>query len=106
MIADIIAPAHDVSLPSSPQPVSELAYQRLLRGWSQNQLARELYACCVAEGEKSVGICAETISRWERGHRHPSPLYRKHLCQLYHMTTEQLGLLGPVSRTRREEATS
>jgi transcriptional regulator with XRE-family HTH domain len=70
-----------------------LRYQRLLRGWSQQDVADHLYARCVAEGNPDVGIHAKLVGRWERGENIPRPIYRKHLCQLYGLTAAQLGLL-------------
>jgi transcriptional regulator with XRE-family HTH domain len=81
------------SVCNPPPGYSPLKYQRLLRGWSQQDVADELYQRCCAEGKSDVGVSADLVSRWELGKSKPCPLYRKHLCQLYHMTTEQLGLL-------------
>lgn len=74
---------------------SPLKYQRLLRGWSQQDVANALYQMCQAEGRAGVGINSDQVSRWENGHTLPSPLYRKHLCTLYGLTAEKLGLLAP-----------
>ena len=49
MRADMAPKTHGAPLPGSKPPrISPLAYQRLLRGWSQNQLARERYQRCQA----------------------------------------------------------
>ncbi len=85
-----------LTVPPAPAPLtwrgySPLRYQRLLRGWSQQDLADELYARCAAAGKPDVGIGPAAVSRWELGQRKPGPLYRKHLCQLFGLTAEQLG---------------
>ncbi|GHO94813.1 hypothetical protein KSF_048610 [Reticulibacter mediterranei] len=72
---------------------SPLRYQRLLRGWSQQDVADELYKRCAEEGKADVAICAKLVGRWERGESKPRPIYRKHLCTLYGLTAEQLGWL-------------
>lgn len=69
-----------------------IKYQRLLRGWTQQEVADELYRMCSADG-RCVGINADVVGRWERGCARPSPLYQKYLCKLYGLNTEQLGLL-------------
>jgi transcriptional regulator with XRE-family HTH domain len=68
----------------------------LLRGWSQQDVADELYKRCVAEGHAAVGIAAKLIGRWERGETKPRPIYRKHLCMLYGLTAAQLGFLDEI----------
>ncbi len=78
---------------SAPLSCSPLKYQRLLRGWSQQDVADALYQRCAAEGHREVGIRAKLVGRWERGESKPSPLYRKHWCTLYGLTAAQLGLL-------------
>lgn len=77
----------------SPAVYSPLKYQRLLRGWTLQDVADELYRRCCAEGKPDVGVMADTVGRWERGNARPSPKYRKHLCELYGMNAAQLGLL-------------
>jgi hypothetical protein len=70
-----------------------LKYQRLLRGWSLQDVADELYKRCAADGHPEVGVSLQHIYRWEAGYCKPRPIYRKHLCQLYDLTAEQLGLI-------------
>jgi transcriptional regulator with XRE-family HTH domain len=55
----------------------------------------ELYKLCVASGRPDVGISAARVGEWENGHHKPSPIYRKHLCQLYGLTAAQLGFIEP-----------
>ena len=70
-----------------------LRYQRDLRGWSQQDVAEELYRLCVQTGKAEVAVCADTVGRWERGVTKPAPVYRKHLCLLYGLTADRLGLM-------------
>ncbi|GCF10795.1 helix-turn-helix domain-containing protein [Dictyobacter arantiisoli] len=81
-------------------PISPLKYQRLLRGWSQNDLAVEIYRRCVLEGNVSVGITSESVRRWECGIHQPSPVYRKHICAIFALNAVQLGFLDPYISNR------
>jgi transcriptional regulator with XRE-family HTH domain len=72
---------------------SPLKYQRLLRGWSQQDVADEVYKLCVASGRPDVGLSAARVGEWENGRHKPSPIYRKHLCQLYGLTADKLGFI-------------
>src|SRR5689334_10060124 len=72
-----------------------LKYQRLLRGWSQQDVAEELYKLCAANGRPEAGIGIQQVCRWETGRCKPSPFYRKYLCQLYNLTADLLGLIDP-----------
>jgi Predicted transcriptional regulators len=49
----------------------KLRYQRELRGWGQERLA------------KAVGVSTKTISRWERGETLPYPFYGKRLENIF-----------------------
>lgn len=80
---------------SSLHRCSPLKYQRLLRGWSQQDVANELYQLCAAHGYPGVGISVNTVSRWECGIQKPTPIYRKHLCLLYGLTADKLGFIEP-----------
>ncbi len=94
MITHVLTPAHVGH--TSPTVLSPLKYQRLLRGWTQQDVADELYTLCVAHGHDDAGINAERISRWECGTARPSLFYQKYLCLLYGLTTDKLGLLNDV----------
>src|SRR6266699_5659491 len=63
------------------QPNDLLRQERLLRGWSQQQVANH------------VGTDGYTVNRWERGRALPSPYFRQHLCTLFGKNAEELGLL-------------
>jgi hypothetical protein len=54
----------------------------------------ELYKLCAASGRPDIGLNAYQVSRWEHELRKPSPLYRKHLCQLYGKNAAQLGFIA------------
>ena len=89
MIARPSSQNQDTSESPTPQ-CSPLKYQRLLRGWSQQDVADELYKLCEASGRSGIGITVEMVSRWERRRYYPSPIYRRHLCALYGLTADQV----------------
>src|SRR5215467_9914199 len=74
-------------------PNRRLRLQRRLRGWSQDDVATGLCRVASGHGEPDLGVDATTISRWERGMRHPRPRYVRLLCQLFDLPAEQLGLV-------------
>lgn len=71
---------------------SVVAYQRLLRGWSQHDLVLEVCKLCHEEGE-FPGLSEKTVRRWEQGRCIPSPFYRKRLCQIFQMNAAELGFI-------------
>ncbi len=77
-----------------PAAYSPLKYQRLLRGWSQQDVVDEVTRRCAAEGKPCAGLTTDAIRRWENGHNTPSPCYRKHLCALYSLTADKLGFIA------------
>ena len=64
-------------------PNDLLRQAREKRGWSQFHLAEEL------------GVEEQTVRSWERGTRFTSPKFRKRLCEVFGMTSEELGLQRP-----------
>ena len=74
-------------------PCSPLAYQRLLRGWSQQDVVDALSRLCQAAGLGGIGLNVVMVCRWEKGKHLPSPFYRKQLCVLYGLTAAELGFL-------------
>ena len=58
-----------------------LRYQREVRGWAQQQVA------------KALRTDEKRVSSWERGASKPSPHYRARLCKLYGKNAEELGLV-------------
>lgn len=73
------------------QPNERLKRERLLRGWSQQDVAGH------------VGTDSYTISRWERGRATPSPYFRQRLCELFGKNTEALGLLEEGRETEQRD---
>src|SRR5262245_54952099 len=66
----------------SRRPNELLRQERLLRGWSQQDVAGRL------------GTDGYTVNRWERGRATPSPYFRQRLCALLGKNAQELGLLG------------
>ncbi len=75
---------------ATPNPVlTDLRYRA---GLSQQDLARRMDALATELGHRSVGVTANTVSRWERGIVTPAPLYRRLLAHVFGVTVDQLGL--------------
>ena len=72
-----------------------LAWERLQRGWSYEELAHRVRAEMARCGESDTGLTANTVRRWETGNRWPEPRFRKHLVVIFGMTASGLGLLTP-----------
>lgn len=62
-------------------PNDQLKQERLLRGWTQADLAGFL------------GTDGYTVNRWERGRAYPSPYFRQKLCELFDKNALELGLV-------------
>lgn len=62
-----------------------LRQERLLRGWSQQDLANHL------------GTTIVTVNRWERGVQQPGPMFRLKLSKLFDKSEEELGLTSERS---------
>jgi transcriptional regulator with XRE-family HTH domain len=73
-------------------PNKMLHRARVLRGWSQATLARQL------------DTSRKNVSRWERGETVPSPYYRERLCQLFNMDAQALGLLPSLEKNHPSNA--
>jgi len=67
---------------TSRRPNDLLRRERLLRGWTQQDVAGRI---------ETDGY---TVNRWERGRAIPSPYFRQKLCILFGKNAEELGLLG------------
>ncbi len=74
------------------KPNAFLRQQRLLRGWSLQQVANEICALCEQEN-RLVGVTAEMVGKWERGDNKPIPFYREKLCRLYGLSAADLGFI-------------
>ncbi len=68
--------------PISRRPNELLRQERLLRGWTQQDVAGR------------IATDGYTVNRWERGRATPSPYFRQRLCALFGKNAEELGLLG------------
>ena len=68
-----------------------LAWERLQRGWSYEELAHRVRAEMARCGESDTGLTANTVRRWETGNRWPEPRFRKHLVVIFGMTASGLG---------------
>ncbi|MEO6892525.1 MAG: NB-ARC domain-containing protein, partial [Ktedonobacteraceae bacterium] len=67
---------------SDPEPRLHLTEVRILRKWSQQEVADR------------IGTTHVNVSRWERGITRPSPYFRRKLCQVFGKTEEELDLDG------------
>lgn len=89
------------------QPNRLLAWERLQRGWSYEEMAERIRAEMARCGEVETGLTANTVRRWETGERRPDPRYRKHLVGIMGKPASELGLLTPEElRMRPGPATS
>jgi transcriptional regulator with XRE-family HTH domain len=78
------------------QPNWKLRRQRVLRGWTQDDLADHLCRSAVDLGEPHPGVDYNTVGRWERGVRHPQPHYVRLLCHVFRLSAGQLGLVDEI----------
>lgn len=78
---------------TSRPPNRRLAWERLQRGWSHEELRNQLVRAMKAEGESDTGLSRNTVRRWETGERVPEPRYRKYLVLVFGKPADQLGLL-------------
>lgn len=76
-------------------PNRHLAWARLQRGWSYEELADQVRRSMIASGDGDSGLTANTVRRWETGERWPEPRFRKHLVTLFGQAASELGLLTP-----------
>ena len=72
-----------------------LAWERLQRGWSYEEITERVRAEMTRCGETDTGLTANTVRRWETGERWPDPRYRKHLVTIFAKPASELGLLTP-----------
>jgi len=70
-----------------------LAWERLQRGWSYEEITERVRAEMARCGETDTGLTANTVRRWETGERWPDPRYRKHLVTILGKPASELGLL-------------
>lgn len=85
----------------SGAPNRLLRWARVERGWSCEELARQIVRSMVEEGERPGGLSGETVRRWEVGHCGPTSTYRKHLVKVLGRSASQLGLLSEAELASR-----
>ena len=85
-------------------PNRRLAWERLQRGWSYEEVAERIRVGMSHTGETDTGLNANTVRRWETGERWPDPRYRKHLVAIFDKLASQLGLLTPDELAMRPRA--
>src|SRR5437763_15652837 len=76
------------------KPNDLLRHERLLHGWTLQEVADKLYELCRQEKRKS-GISYDTVGRWERGESTPSPHYQRKLCKIFRKSAIDLGFVNP-----------
>ena len=64
------------------------------KGWSCEELARQILRSMTQEEEQRTGLSGETVRRWEVGQCSPTSTYRKHLVKVLGRLASQLGLLS------------
>ncbi|WP_434581962.1 helix-turn-helix domain-containing protein [Carbonactinospora thermoautotrophica] len=72
------------------KPNRLLAWERLQRGWSHEELARQIIAEMERRGDKDTGLNRNTVRRWETGERRTDPRYRKYLVAVFGKPADQL----------------
>ena len=82
-----------------------LAWERLQRGWSYEEITERVRAEMTRCGETDTGLTANTVRRWETGERWPDPRYRKHLVTIFGKPASDLGVLTPDELSARPDAT-
>jgi transcriptional regulator with XRE-family HTH domain len=62
------------------------------RGWTQQDVARQLVRLAWLRRQERVGVNADMVAKWERGAKGVSPRYRELLCLLFGIDAAELGL--------------
>lgn len=78
-------------LKRSRRPNIRLTRARLARGWTQNQVARQMQGTAASQGLPDSGIDANYVSRWERGMM-PQAYHAYLLCLVFAVSADDLGL--------------
>lgn len=81
------------STPKHP-PNTRLKWQRLQRGWSQEEVVEQVKRSMKQAGDGEPGLNTDIIRRWETGDRTPDPRYKKHLVLVFGQPASDLGLLS------------
>lgn len=80
-----------------------LAWERLQRGWSYEEVTDRIRAALIRGSETDTGLTANTVRRWETGERWPDPRYRKYLVEIFGQPASELGLLTPQELSMRPQ---
>jgi transcriptional regulator with XRE-family HTH domain len=88
------------------QPNRYLRSLRQRRGWTLEDVVKELDRVAEGSGHGPLGVDTNTLSRWERGVRRPSRRYARLLCLTYELppTADQLARICQRVPDGREEA--
>jgi transcriptional regulator with XRE-family HTH domain len=71
------------------------------RGWTQQDVARQLVRLAWLRRQERVGVNADMVAKWERGAKGVSPRYRELLCLLFGVDAADLGLAArPLAKDR------
>lgn len=84
-------------------PNGTLRRQRMLRGWTLDDVAERLHRVAAASGGPEPGVDAHMIGRWERGVRRPTPRYVAMLCELFQRDADELGLVDDAGFAEPKE---
>ena len=81
--------------PKTQKSNSPLRQQRLLKGWTLERAANEIYELCLDEPRVGArgDINAQMISKWETGKYPPSLYYQEKLSVLYGKSIQELGFV-------------
>jgi transcriptional regulator with XRE-family HTH domain len=86
------------------QANNRLRAQRRRRGWSLEDVVRQLTQLAIRLGEKPLGVNPSMVYTWEQGKHRPRPPYPRLLCLLYECSAEELGLCEPAALTESRRA--
>ncbi|HVB43269.1 MAG TPA: helix-turn-helix transcriptional regulator [Streptosporangiaceae bacterium] len=64
------------------------------RGWTQQDVADQVARMAWLRRHERVGVNADMVSKWERGQKRPTPLYRDMLAEVFSVDAHDLGLGG------------
>lgn len=70
-----------------------LWWARMERGWSREELVKQVAESMQRAGDTNPGLSAETVRGWEMLGKSPQPLYSKHLVAVLGKPASELGLL-------------
>lgn len=74
------------------------------RGWTQQDVADQVSRMAWLRRQERVGVNADMVSKWERGQKRPTPLYREMLGLVFGTDAHGLGVGGPAPADRPAHA--